>query len=265
MVGNYVGIIAKRVMLLLDSMMPYSAMMLMAKDAGEIMDLIMMTTIWTGFNNPAIDSNIVLNSGTMPMVKANGDRSDGHNPLPILELNLRITRGFKNLESIEAHTGLMDQYDNRELFATKLGRLSGVMSYLCDNNACRTKNTALLEYLTRKQLAKVSINDIDVQDKMSSPIDKKEYPCIISPNAKNPASGMINKPLSLYNQDTNIAIMQTRLLAIGLFANADTYRSSVSNEEATAKTRLRSMPGLHPQLRNLLYHVSREQNRQILE
>ena len=260
-----IGITAKRLMILMKSLMPLQALALVARNTNDLCDLSIVNSIWAGFNNPIIGDAFSFNSGTMPMTNKDGSRNQLMNPLPILEGNLKLSKGFKYLDAVDTVEGMLDAFNARELVATKLAGLANVYSTLFEENICTTHATAVYMHLVRKILNGAMFDSHAVCKAMRQELNAETYKDYMSSvSAKQVSPFMYNKTLHYCNHDRDVADMHTRLIAIGLFANADAYRNTVKRGEVNARTRLRALSGLYPQLRDLLQEISREQYRKQL-
>lgn len=258
--GNYIGAYAKKAMLLIYNLMPLNALYLVARNPKDIMHLSMMTTVWSGFNHAKIDLNAHLNGGVMPLAQKNKLRHNECNPLPVLDNLFKFNNGFKNLGMIDMIDGIPDSNTAflPELFSNKLKTLSMVVTSLTEDNMYMTYNTAIREHLTQKYLDNVGFDASEVTAVIRRPVQKDDYSYITNLKSKQPYVENTKVPIMSFAINNDLAMMQTRLLAVGLFAHMDEYRESVNKDEVAARTRLRTL-ALHPGLRDLLQEISDEQ------
>lgn len=258
--GNYIGAYAKKAMLLINNLMPLNALYLVARNAKDIMHLSMLTTVWSGFNHAKIDTNSQLNGGIMPRAQRGIRRHPKCNPLPILDNLFRLNNGFKNLGMLQTVEGIPDSNTAflPELFSTQLKNLTTIVTMLTEDNVAMTYNTAVREYLAQKYVGNIGFNPSEVTAALRRKVMKGDYSCITNLRAKQPHSDNTKISIMSFALSHDLATMQTRLLAIGLFGLMDEYRESVNKDEVAARTRLRNL-ALHPGLRDLIKYVSDSQ------
>lgn len=255
--GNYIGAYAKKAMLLIDNLMPINALYLVARNAKDIMHLSMLTTMWSGFNHAKIESNSQLNGGIMPLAHHGVLRHHECNPLPVLDVLFKFNNGFKNLGMLDAIDGIPDSNTAYlpELFSNKLHTLIKIVMMLTEDNLAMTCNTAIREHLIQKYLGNIGFNASEVTAVLRRKVLKEDYSCITNLRAKQPHVDNTKVSVMSFALNNDLAMMQTRLIAVGLFGHMDAYRESVQKDEVAARTRLRTL-ALHPDLRDLLQYIS---------